>query len=152
MSRLAWAASAIAVLVGSGAAAQQKNPYRNYNEQKFVDNMQSAGRNYAAVNDFISKGDYASAKAQLTRAREQLAVTVQFWRDVHRKDDAVAMLRTVLTGLDDLDKSLSVEPVDSTAVKGNVGRINTGCQACHAVYREQDAASKSYRVRQAALR
>ncbi len=152
MSRCAWLACAGLWLLGGSVAAQDKNPYRNYNEQKFVDNMQSAGRNYAAVNDFIAKTDYASAKAQLTRAREQLAVTVQFWRDVHRKDDAVAMLRTVLAGLDDLDKALGAAPVDAAAVTARVGRVDSGCQACHAVYREQDASSKAFRVKQAALR
>jgi len=152
MCKRAWLVCAAVLLCGSGAAAQNKNPYRNYNEQKFVDNMQSAGRNYAAVNDLIGKGDYGSAKAQLTRAREQLAVTVQFWRDVHQKDDAVAMLRKVLLGLDDLDKTLSAESVDAAAVKAGVAQINDGCQACHAVYREEDSTGKGFRVKQAALR
>lgn len=151
MCKAPWLVVA-AVLVMSAGAAAQKNPYRNYNEQKFVDNMQAGGRNYVAVNEYIGRGDYATAKAQLTRAREQFAVTVQFWRDVHQKDDAVAMLRKVLNGLDDLDKSLSTEPVDPAAVKTNLGRINESCQSCHAVYREQDAASKTFRVKQAALR
>lgn len=152
VSRLVWLACTAALLAGGGATAQQKNPYRNYNEQKFVDNMQTAGRNYAAVNDFVAKGDYASAKAQLTRAREQLAVTVQFWRDVHHKDDAVAMLRRVLAGLDDLDKTLSAESIDSAAVKASVSRINEACQSCHTVYRERDASGKAYRVKESALR
>lgn len=146
MCRGAWLVCAAVLLLGSGAAAQ-KNPHRNYNEQKFVDNMQTAGRNYAAVNDLIGKGDYASAKAQLTRAREQLAVTVQFWRDVRQKDDAVAMLRKVLAGLDDLDKTLGAESVDAAAVKTNVAQINDACQACHTVYREPDSTGKGFRVK-----
>jgi hypothetical protein len=33
-------AAALAVVIASGAAATaQKNPYRNYTEQKFVENM-----------------------------------------------------------------------------------------------------------------
>ena len=50
--------------------------------------MQAAGRNYAAVTDLVAGADYESAKAQLTRAREQLAITITFWRD-RQKDDAV---------------------------------------------------------------
>ena len=144
-----------AVVCATAAVTAQegkRNPYRNYTEEKFVDNMQSGGRNYVAVNDFISKADFASAKAQLTRAREQFAVTVQFWRDVNQKDDAIKMLRGVLTGMDDLDKTLSTEPVDAAAVKATLQRIGSGCQSCHAVYREQDAATKRFRVKQAALK
>ena len=50
----------------------------------------------------VGSSDYESAKAQLTRAREQLAITITFWRD-RKKDDAVAMLRSALTGMDSLD-------------------------------------------------
>ena len=44
---------ALAFLVAATAAAQKKNPYRNYTEEKFVENMQAAGRNYAAVTTLI---------------------------------------------------------------------------------------------------
>src|SRR5262245_45858710 len=95
---------ALAAMIAAGVAisAQQKNPYRNYTEEKFVQNMQSADRNYSAVKALIARSDYESAKAQLTRAREQMAITVTFWRDAKR-DDAVAMLRKTLTSMDDLD-------------------------------------------------
>lgn len=152
MSRRPSVVMAAVLLAVGGVAAQQKNPYRNYNEQKFVENMQSAARNYAAVNELIGRADYASAKAQLTRAREPMAVTIQFWRDVRQKDDAVGMLRKVLAGLDDLDGALSREPVDAASVRTTVGRVNEACDACHAVYREQDPATKAYRVKPAAVR
>src|SRR3954463_4998422 len=100
------AASLAGILAASGGALAQKNPYRTYNEEKFVQNMQTAGRNYAAVTDLITKKDYESAKAQLTRAREQLAITVQFWRD-KKKDDALKLLRETLDRSDDLDNALS---------------------------------------------
>ena len=53
MNRLRTLGGAVlVVLMASGAATSaQKNPYRNYTEEKFVQNMQSADRNYAAVND-----------------------------------------------------------------------------------------------------
>src|SRR5436190_8828954 len=110
MNRLrTFGGAALTVMMASGAATSaQKNPYRNYREEKFVQNMQTADRNYAAVQAFIAKSDYGSAKAQLTRAREQLAITITFWRDTKR-DDAVAMLRKALTGMDDLDVALGVE-------------------------------------------
>jgi cytochrome c556 len=145
-------AFAIAAVVGNAAAAQtqKKNPYRNYTEEKFVENMQAAGRNYAAVSTFIADADYESAKAQLTRAREQLAITITFWRD-RRKDDAVRMLREALNGMDGLDATLGAAPIDAAALKAASGRVNAACSACHAVYREQDPATRTYRVKRAAV-
>jgi len=137
---------AIALAVGNTAAAQKKNPYRNYTEEKFVENMQAAGRNYAAVTNLVAGGDYESAKAQLTRAREQLAITITFWRE-RQKDDAVRMLREALTGMDGLDAALGAASVDPAAVKAASGRVNTACTACHAVYREQDPATGAYRLK-----
>jgi cytochrome c556 len=137
---------ALAVAFGTAAAAQKKNPYRNYTEEKFVENMQSAGRNYAAVTNLVDGADYESAKAQLTRAREQLAITITFWRD-QQKDDAVRMLRDALNGMDGLDAALSAASVDPATVKAASGRVNAACSACHAVYREQDPATKAYRLK-----
>jgi cytochrome c556 len=142
-------AALTAVLATAAATSAQKNPYQNYTEEKFVQNMQSADRNYAAVKTFVAKTDYESAKAQLTRAREQMALTITFWRDA-RKDDALAMLRKALNSMDDLDVALSAERVDPAAVAGAAERINAACQACHAAYREQDPSTKAYRVRRLA--
>jgi hypothetical protein len=136
----------IAVAAVNAAAAQKKNPYLNYTEEKFVENMQAAGRNYAAVSTFIAGADYESAKAQLTRAREQLAITITFWRD-RQKDDAVRMLRETLNGMDGLDAVLGAAPIDPAALKTASGRVNAACGACHAVYREQDPATKAYRLK-----
>jgi cytochrome c556 len=137
---------AIAVAAVNVAAAQKKNPYRNYTEEKFVENMQAAGRNYAAVTTLIGGDDYESAKAQLTRAREQLAITITFWRD-RQNDDAVKMLREALNGMDGLDTVLSANPVDPPAVKAASARVDAACSACHGVYREQDPATKAYRLK-----
>jgi cytochrome c556 len=145
------AGSLLVVMVASGAAIAQKNPYRNYTEEKFVENMQTADRNYAAVTDLLAKNDHESAKAQLTRAREQLAITVTFWRD-RKKNDAVKMLKDALDRTDDLDVALSVESVDSSAVRTASQRLAASCQACHAIYRDQDPATKVYRVKREAIR
>jgi cytochrome c556 len=142
----------LVVVVGSAAVAgAQKNPYRNYTEEKFVQNMQTAGRNYAAVAAFVAKSDYESAKAQLTRAREQLAITITFWRN-SKKDDAVAMLRNALNGMDDLDVALGAQNVDPSALRTVSERINTACEACHVAYRDRDPATKAYRVKPGSVR
>jgi cytochrome c556 len=143
----------LVVVAGApGAAARaQKNPYRHYTEEKFTQNMQAAGRNYEAVRAFVAKNDYESAKAQLTRAREQLAITVTFWRDA-KKDDAVTLMRRALNGMDDLDRALGAERVDPAVVQTVSARITTACDACHAVYRERDPATNGFRVKPGSVR
>ena len=126
--------------------AAQKNPYRNYTQEKFEENMQAAGRNYAAVASLIGNGDYESAKAQPTRAREQLAITITFWRE-RQRDDAVGMLRSALNGMDALDAVLGASPVDAGAVRAAAQKVDAACSACHGVYREQDPVTKAYRLK-----
>jgi cytochrome c556 len=145
------AGSLLVVVVASGAAIAQKNPFRNYTEEKFVQNMQTAGRNYAAVTDLLAKNDYESAKAQLTRAREQLAITVTLWRD-RKKNDALKLLKDALDSTDDLDAALSAESVEPSVIRATSQRLAAACQACHAVYRDQDPATKAYRVKREAIR
>ena len=115
----------LVLVLGTGAIAQ-KNPYRNYTEEKFIDNMQTAGRNYAAVTDLLAKGEYDPAKAQLTRAREQLAITITFWRD-KKKDDAVKLLRDALLRMDDLDAALSTETKQSSDINAASQRVSAAC-------------------------
>jgi len=55
-AELAGAFVILALALGDAAIAQT-NPYRNYTQEKFVDNMQAAGRNYAAVVDLVGKGE-----------------------------------------------------------------------------------------------
>jgi hypothetical protein len=150
--RLTLAGSVVLLAVCSAASgAAQQNPYRKYTQEHFEQNMQTAGRNYAAVADLLAKGDYESAKAQLTRAREQLAITVTFWRD-RKKDDAVAMLRAAVNRMDDLDAALSAEKVEASAVNDVSRQITAACEACHAVYRDQDPVTKAYRVKPGSVR
>jgi cytochrome c556 len=139
-----------ALLITSTAATAQKNPYRTYTEEKFVQNMQTASRNYAAVTELLAKSDYESAKAQLTRAREQLAITMTFWQD-RKKDDAVTLLRNALERTDELDTVLSADSVEPAAVNTAAQRMNASCQACHSVYRDQNPATKAYRVKPGSL-
>jgi cytochrome c556 len=140
------ATASLVVLAVAGPAIAQKNPYRTYTEEKFVQNMQTAGRNYGAVTDMLAKRDYESAKAQLSRAREQLAITVTFWRD-RKKDDAVRLLREALDRTDDLDVVLSEETLNPAAISAASQRLAAACQACHAVYRTQDPVTKAYRLK-----
>jgi len=148
--KLTGAILVVVLASGTGAIAQ-KNPYRNYTEEKFIENMQTAGRNYAAVTDLLAKSEYDPAKAQLTRAREQLAITITFWRD-KKKDDAVKLLRDALLRMDDLDAALSTETKQPSDIHAASQRVSVACEACHALYRDQNPTTKSYRIKPGSVR
>jgi hypothetical protein len=133
------------------AAAQDRNPYPIYTPDQFESTMKAVGLNFAGASALVAKSDFEAAKAQFVRMREQLATTITFWRD-RRKDDAVTMLRSTVAKLDEVDAALSRESIEPSAVTALVKEVGAGCQACHGKYREQDPATKAYRVKADALR
>ena len=135
----------LVVAAGADAPAQQK-PYPIFTPDHFVSAMKTVGQAFAACNTALAKNQIEDSKAYLAISRDRLATTITFWRD-RRKDDAVRLLREVLTKMDELDAALSVEKVDPAAVSVIARQIGAGCQACHGVYREQDPATKAYRVK-----
>ena len=129
-----------AMLAGSGARAQDApKPYPIYTADHLAGTMETLGPNFAATVRALEAGDYAAAKERLARAREQLATTITFWRQRER-DDAIRFVRTAVSTLDDLDAALSVDAVDADAAAALAGEGQTTCNACHAVYREEDPA------------
>ena len=126
------------------AAAQTKYPI--FTPTNFVDTMKTVGLNFSAVNTAIANKDFTTAKAQLIRSRERLALTITFWRD-RKKDDEIRILRDALTRMDDLDTLLSTNPVDAGAAGAAVKQIGANCQACHAANREQDPSTHAYRFK-----
>ena len=148
---LAAAASvlvAAALLLPASSPAQQ-GPYPIFTEAHLDATMTTLGPNVAGVRAALAAGDYSTAKERAIRSREQLATTITFWRDRDR-DDAVGWLRTALDRLDALDTVLSVESVDPAAAVAIGDEIAEACNACHAVYREDDG-DGTYRVRSSAL-
>jgi len=135
---------ATVVLLITAASAQTN--YLIFSPENFVDTMKTVGVNVSAVNAALAKQDFPTAKAQLIRSRERLALTITFWRD-RKKDDAITILRDALRQMDDLDTLLSASPVDSGAASSLVKQIGANCQACHAAYREQDQSTHAYRFK-----
>lgn len=132
------------LVVVTTASAQTKYPV--YTPEHFIASMQNVGLNFPATSAFIADKDFPAAKAQLIRTRERLALTITFWRD-RQKDDALKILRDSLAQMDELDGVLSKESVDSAAAGALAKQIGANCQACHALYRDQDASTRSYRFK-----
>jgi hypothetical protein len=131
----------VTVALAVTAAAQTKYPI--FTPTNFADTMKTVGLNFSAVNTAIARKDFPTAKAQLIRSRERLALTITFWRD-RKKDDEVRILRDALARMDDLDTLLSADPVDAAAAGAAVKQIGANCQACHAANREQDPSTHAY--------
>jgi cytochrome c556 len=108
--------------------------------------MKAVGRNVALANAAIASKDFDGAKVRVARAREQLSPTASFWTN-QKRADAVKMVKVATAELDVLDLALSSKPVDATAVAAAAAKLDVACQACHAVYREQDAATKAFRLK-----
>lgn len=130
----------------SAVAAAQEKPYPIFTADQFVSAMKTAGLAFAAVNSSIGEGSAEDSKAYLVIARERLATTITFWRQ-RRKDDAVALLRDTLTKIDALDVALSSAKLDPVAAATAVKQVQSSCQPCHMLYREQDPSTKVYRLK-----
>ena len=139
----------LAAAVLPAPAAGQRGPYPIFTEAHLDATMTTLGPNVAGVRAALAAGDHAAAKERAIRSREQLAVTITFWRD-RRRQDAVAWLRSALDRLDALDTALSAEPVDAAAAAAIADELAEACAACHAAYREEDGGG-GYRLKTSAL-
>jgi hypothetical protein len=133
------------VLVFGTAAASQKQ-YPVFTAANLEKAMKTVGTSVASGKTSLGANDIPGAKSQFVHAREELALTISFWRD-RSKDDAIRMLRDTLAKLDEVDTALSEQTVDRTVTGDLVRRVEGACESCHAVYREQDPRTKTYRVR-----
>ena len=133
--------------VGGGALATgQEKPYPIFTAEQFVSAMKTVGQAFAAVNASLGRNEFEDSKAYLVISRDRLATTITFWRD-RKKDDAIRMLRDAVARLDDLDAALSADTIDPAAVAARVKQVGAACEACHAIYREQDPVTKAYKLK-----
>jgi hypothetical protein len=131
---------------GSALAAAQTKQYHTYTAEQFIAAMKTVGQAFAAVTASLDRREFEDSKAYLAISRDRLATTISFWRD-RKKDEAIKLLRGALARLDDLDAALSAEKVDPGVVAAAARQVGISCEACHALYREQDPASKAYRFK-----
>ena len=130
---------------GTPAPAQEK-PYPIFTAEHFVSAMKTVGQAFVAARASIGRSEFEDSKSYLVISRDRLATTITFWRD-RKKDDAIGMLRDTLTKMDDLDVALSAAKIDPAAVAARVEQVGAACQACHAIYREQDPVTKVYKLK-----
>jgi len=144
------AAVAVCTILGGAVGLAQKQ-YPIFTADQLSEAMKTVGLAFGLTNTAISKNDFPLAKDYVSRARDQLATTLTFWRD-RKIDEAIEILRTTLKQLDALDAAMSAEKVDAAAVVALHKQAAALCETCHAKYREQDPTTKAYRVRSELLR
>jgi hypothetical protein len=140
---------AVFIAGASSAVAQTNAPapqYPIFTAEHLDEAMKTVGLAYSLTTGAIAKNNPETAKDYLIRARDQLATTVTFWRD-RKNDEAVAILRETLKRMDALDAAMSAEAVDSKGAAALAASVTASCEACHAKHREQDPATKAYRVK-----
>ena len=131
---------------GEALAAGQEKPYPIFTAEHFVSAMKTVGQAFAAVNASLGRNEFEDSKSYLAISRDRLATTITFWRD-RKKNDAIKMLRDTVSEMDDLDVALSADKIDPAAVAARVKEVGAACQACHAIYREQDPVTKVYKMK-----
>jgi len=132
-------------IAGAGQSAVGRR-YPVFEPSHLETAMKGTGKSFLRAGESLAQDDPKTAKLQYLHAREQLAPTMTFWRQ-RKKDDAVKLLRGALAKLDDLDTALSTDRADLAAVKALAAAAGAACQACHSVYREQDPATKEFRLK-----
>jgi hypothetical protein len=149
---MAGALIMVAGVISATAMAYQKKsedyaPQQlSFSVEQFGTCMKTMGLAFELAQRAIGKNDAGNAKDFLSRSREQLAISIAFWRQ-RNDDSAMKMTRAALKSMDDLDSFLSAGSADKTAVDLSAKRVVAACEACHGAYREQDPATKSYRLK-----
>ena len=142
-----FVASLALVVGGSAALAQEKAPkYPIFTADHLDEAMKTIGLAFTLTGSAIDKNSPENAKDYLIRARDQLATTITYWRD-RKNEDAIATLRETLKKMDALDAAMSADAVDMKVASTLAASVGASCQACHSKYREQDPATRAYRVK-----
>ena len=108
--------------------------------------MKAVGRNVDLAKGAIAAKDFDTAKLRIARGREQLSLTYSFWL-LEKRPDGMKMVRNATATLDNLDAVLSTSPVDPAAAAAVVAKVDAACQACHAIYREEDTATRTFKLK-----
>jgi hypothetical protein len=142
------ALAAFASAAASTQAQEQPKPqkYPVFTADHLDEAMKTVGLAFTLTRSAIDKNSAENAKDYLIRARDQLATTITYWRD-RKNEEAIAILRETLKKMDALDAAMSAESTDMKAASTLAASVNQSCESCHMKYRDQDPATKAYRVK-----
>jgi len=135
---LIWTA-ALTVVFAIGVAAQA-----NLTAEGHAMLMKANGQAAQATNKALGSGSVADAKAGVATLRTNYTNLLAFY-SAKKKDDAVALIKGALTGLDEVDKLLSAATPDTMAAQAAFKMGFQGsCGGCHKQYRDGDGKATPY--------
>lgn len=114
--------------------------------------MKTIGAAFRATNQAILSGTKQDARAELAGAYLTMMAVQAFWVD-QKKDDPAAIAKEALAKMQSLDKALADTDDEEHRVDSEVAAKALGgvCASCHAKYREQDPATKAFRMKPGTL-
>ncbi len=134
MRRMVMCATALmAIWLGAIGIAQMKVT----TGEDYAKVMRSTAQAFGAARSALPASAFSDAKAQLATAREGFVALEGFWTD-KKRDDAIGIVRGVLTQIDTLDQLLAMETPSRADTLAAAKQIQGACAACHKLYREGD--------------
>ena len=134
---LMWTA-ALSVVFAVGITAQA-----NLTLEGHAMLMKANGQAAGATNKALGSGVVADAKAGVATLRMNYTNLLAFY-SAKKKDDAVALIKGALTGLDEVDKHLGMATPDVMAAQAALKMFQGSCAACHKAYRDGDGKTTPY--------
>ena len=104
--------------------------------------MKRVGQGQQTMQKALKSNAFADVRTGLTEMRNALADSESFWA-LHKKEDAVKVVKEVVSKLDVAIKTTAGDAPDATAVQAAVREATMTCRQCHMTYRAQDA-DKNY--------
>jgi cytochrome c556 len=137
---LMWTA-ALTVVFAVGITAQA-----NLTLEEHAKIMKANGQAAQATNKALGSGAVADAKAGVATLRTNFTNLLAFYT-AKKKDDAVALIKGALTGLDEVDKHLGMATPDVMAAQAALKMVQGSCGGCHKQYRDGDGKTTPYSFR-----
>ena len=91
-----------------------------------------------ATGKAIQSGAFADAKASVATVKQALMDADNFWTNVVKKEDAMAMSKDSIAKVTALEQALNAATPDQQAILAVQKQVGGTCGACHKQYRVQD--------------
>ena len=77
-------------------------------------------------------------RTQIAAVRQGVLDSQNFWIE-HKRDDAVKFNKDTLAKIDEFQKVVATDTVDSQTAQAALKAVGGACRSCHQVYRATDA-------------
>jgi cytochrome c556 len=100
--------------------------------------MKKAGPAMQSAGKMIPANQIADARKQIAIVRQAVQDSQQFWIE-HKKEDALKFNKDTLAKLDEFDKLIATDTVDTAVAAASLKAVGAACRQCHQAYRATDA-------------